>query len=304
MSSYHDAAITSAAHLTSFWGTDTIPGIELLEKYYNADIKGCTPIGVSIAATEHSVMSMSGKDEERETFRRLIVDLYPKGPLAIVSDTWDLWNVIDVILPSLKNEIMSRDGKVVIRPDSGDPYNILCGEEPYTAWDSRFKGAVECLWDIFGGTITETGHKLLDSHIGLIYGDSITLEKAERILKRLDEKGFASGNIVFGVGSFTYQYNTRDTYGFAIKSTSGVVNGKRRDIYKDPATDDGRKKSAKGLLRVEKEGGKFVLYDNQTELESMSGELRDVFLNGSLKRETSLKEIRNKLSGNKLTDGI
>jgi nicotinamide phosphoribosyltransferase len=157
-------------------------------------------------------------------------------------------------------------------------------------------GAVETLWDIFGGTVTSEGYKVLNERVGLIYGDSITLDRAERILQRLKDKGFASCNIVFGIGSYTYQYNTRDTFGFAMKGTYGIVNGECREIFKDPITDGGTKKSAKGLLRVEKEDGKYVLYDQQTPLQELSGELQTVFRNGKLYNEHTLTEIRNRVS--------
>lgn len=306
MSGLQDAAMSGAAHLTSFCGTDSIPAIELLEEYYCANIEN-ELVGCSVPATEHSVMCMGGNefDQELNTFRRLICDIYPKGIVSIVSDTWNFWGVIDVTIRKLKKEIIKRKGKIVIRPDSGDPVDIICGDDSYRNRYSIdylpenrciYKGAVECLWDIFGGTITEKGYKLLDKHIGLIYGDSITLEKAERILKRLKEKGFSSGNIVFGVGSYTYQYNTRDTYGFAIKSTSGVVNGERKAIYKKPVTDNGRKNSAKGLLRVERTISEFILFEDQTEEQEDTGELKTVFYNGKLVREVSLKEIRENIN--------
>ena len=157
------------------------------------------------------------------------------------------------------------------------------------------KGAVECLWDVFGGTINEQGYKVLNPRVGLIYGDSITLTRANDILKGLKAKGFASSNVVFGIGSFTYQYNTRDTFAFALKATYGRVKGVSSAIYKDPVTDDGTKKSARGLLRVEQEDDKFVLYQNQTEEQEMMGELKTVFENGKLVKETSLREIRTNL---------
>lgn len=158
------------------------------------------------------------------------------------------------------------------------------------------KGAVECLWDIFGGDMTDKGYKTLNQRVGLIYGDSITLQRCEEILKRLMDKGFSAGNIVFGVGSYTYQYITRDTLGMAMKATFGIVNGERREIFKDPATGDGVKKSAKGLLRVEKEGGtngsNFVLYDQQDDEGEAGGALEEVFINGYLVRQHTLAEIR------------
>jgi nicotinamide phosphoribosyltransferase len=161
--------------------------------------------------------------------------------------------------------------------------------------EHEVKGAVECLWDIFGGDVTAKGYKTLNQRVGLIYGDSITLQRAEDILQRLMDKGFSAGNIVFGVGSYTYQYITRDTFGMAVKATYGVVNGEARNIQKDPKTGDGMKKSATGLLRVEKEGDKFVLYDQQTEDEADQGELQIVFSNGVLVRNTTFAEIVERL---------
>lgn len=146
------------------------------------------------------------------------------------------------------------------------------------------KGAVECLWDIFGGEMTEKGYKTLNQRVGLIYGDSITLQRAEEILKRLMAKGFSAGNIVFGVGSYTYQYITRDTFGMAIKATWGQVKGEGRNIQKDPKTGDGMKKSATGLLRVESEFGKFMLFDQQTREAEGAGLLEEVFRDSKLRR--------------------
>lgn len=157
------------------------------------------------------------------------------------------------------------------------------------------KGAVECLWDIFGGTVTDKGYKVLHERVGLIYGDSITLSRCKEIMERLEKKGFASCNTVFGIGSYTYQYLTRDTFGFAMKATAGKVNGELREIFKDPATDSGTKKSAKGLLRVEKENNEFVLYDQQTEQQEQQGALKTVFRDGKLTSEVSLAQLRSNL---------
>lgn len=290
-----EAAIMSGmAHMTSFVGSETIPAIEALEKYYNADADK-ELIAATVPATEHSVMCAGGKEDEFETFKRLITEVYPKGFVSIVSDTWDFWQVMTEYLPRLKDTILTRDGRVVIRPDSGDPVDIICGvvedvvhiedefetsedaenfyeevilnkvneitphgelgvdeysmifeykgeytkitltniswnrydkqyyfidmcgkkaEFKYEKLDSTiYKGAYELLWDIFGGTINEKGYKVLDTHIGIIYGDSITLERQKEIYKRLEEKGFAATNLVLGVGSFTYQYKSRDSLG-------------------------------------------------------------------------------------------
>jgi nicotinamide phosphoribosyltransferase len=292
-----ESAITSGmGHLLSFTGTDTIPAIVGLEDYYFADVEK-ELVGGSVSATEHSVMTMGGKENEIETFER-ILDLYPKGVVSIVSDSWDYWNVLTNILPRLKNKIMGRDGKVVIRPDSGDPVKIICGElnNGFDVLRSPAeKGSVEVLWDLFGGTVNSKGYRQLDPHIGLIYGDSITLDRCKAICKGLRDKWFASTNMVYGIGSFTYQYNTRDTFGFAMKATAGIVDGEFVEIYKDPKTDDGTKRSAKGLLRVNED---YTLSQQVTPEEEQGGLLETVFLDGKVVKSYNLTEIRNRLLSN------
>lgn len=158
------------------------------------------------------------------------------------------------------------------------------------------KGSLQILWETFGGTITETGHKLLNPRVGIIYGDSITLERANAILNRMDEMGFASANVVFGIGSYTYQYVTRDTFGMAMKSTWCKAANVDIEIYKDPKTDSGTKKSAKGLLQVTRKDNDFILKDQCTIEEEAQGELRTIFENGHLLVDESLATIRARLN--------
>lgn len=293
-------------------------------------------------------------------FKRLITETYPDGIVSIVSDTWDFWNVVDPtdgILVQLKDKIMARDGKVVIRPDSGDPVKIVTGYviqdhttnkfltgggqsdareagvdfvryegEIYgmhqdvcngvypstviNVTENEIKGMVQCLYEIFGGTKTSKDYIQLDSHIGAIYGDSITLERATQICERLEAKGFASTNVVFGIGSFTYQgaispnaIVTRDTHGFAVKSTYGevLVDGERKgiEIFKDPKTDDGLKKSAKGLTAVyEDDKGGFYMKDQATWDEVKNCAFVPVFKNSKLITEHTFAEIKERVAKN------
>lgn len=291
--SLESSCVNGGAHLTSFTGTDTIPAIDWLETYYNADCE-TELIGGSVPATEHSVMCLGGQETERETYLRLITKAYPKGVISIVSDTWDYWKILTETLPSLRSEIMSRDGKLVVRPDSGDPVKIICGN-PFAFKNPEKKGTIQLLWDAFGGTVNSKGYKQLDPHIGVIYGDSITVDRCKEILRLLELDGFASTNVVFGIGSYTYQYVTRDTFGFAMKATWGRINGKPIEIFKDPLTDGGVKKSAKGLLRVNED---FSLSECVTEEEEKTGLLETVFIDGSHNpKQTSLRQIRNKIDG-------
>lgn len=334
MSSVQSAILSGMGHLTSFTGTDTIPAIYAMRNYYRAE----GLIGASVPATEHSVESMNceGTMEGEYEHTKRLLKLYPTGIVSKVSDTIDLWTYITKVLPRLIKEVMARDGKLVIRPDSGDPVDIICGKaftkngvyvgetQPLEIDKTpEFKGVIELLWDTFGGTIVKGGdgneYKQLDSHVGAIYGDSITIDRAREICERLKAKGFASTNIVFGVGSYTYQYNTRDTFGFAMKATYGEVIQKEyktledgtnsfrewiepREIWKDPITDDGTKKSAKGLLQVVEvmtpdaygnlEHDTYQLVDQCSWEEERKGALQTIFLNGKLVKETTLEQVR------------
>lgn len=292
---------SGAAHLLSFVGTDTIPAICFHEEFYNANIE-TELVGTSIPATEHSVMCAHGQNEY-ESYRHIVEDVYPNGFVSIVSDTWDLWKVVGEVVPALKDKFMKRDGRVVIRPDSGDPVKIICGD-PDGKNEFARKGVIETLWDIFGGTVNEKGFKQLDGHVGCIYGDAITLERLEEILELLKQKGFASTNMVFGIGSYTYQMNTRDTFGFALKSTYVEIDGEGKMIFKDPVTDNGVKKSQKGMVVVADAGDeRGIHYIDQltpTLREEMKDAdlLEDIYIDGELLRDETLTEIRERLSVN------
>ncbi len=322
------AAMSGFGHLAAgFAGTDTIPAVLFAEKYYGADVEK-ELVGASVNATEHSVTCSWMEEGEIEFIRYMMNGPAQEGILSVVSDTWDFWKLVTEYLPLLKPEIMARNGKVVIRPDSGDPVKILTGyivgeeviqfgkefyfiedcsleldafPESYThSTDAvpvpvhEVKGLVESLWDIFGGTTTDKGYKLLDEHIGAIYGDAITLDRQEQIIARLKAKGFVP-SVVLGIGSYSFQYVTRDTHASAVKATNMIKDGKSIPIFKDPKTDS-KKKSAKGLLRVEHDGDKFVMFDEQTQAQERMGLLEPVFQDGRLLRETTLSGIRARMA--------
>lgn len=313
------AATSGAAHLLSSFGTDSVPSIGYVNHYYPGD-NGL--VGASVPATEHSVMCAGGKESELETFDRLL-DLFPDGILSVVSDTWDFYKVLTEYLPQLKDKIMAREGKLVIRPDSGDPADIICGlntngNHVWDAGNSKYlsfydednnlvtgktetpeeKGAIEILWDLFGGTVNDKGYKELDSHIGLIYGDSMNRARIIDINNRLASKGFASTNWVAGVGSYAYQMNTRDTFGSAVKATEVENNGVRYNIFKNPKTDNGVKKSATGRLAVIHENGTLKLIEKATPEQEAMSELKSVWKDGKFVRTQTFADVRETLARN------
>lgn len=382
MSGPEDSARSEVGHIASFLGTDSLGSIMHAQQYLGAG----DFVAASVPATEHAVATSNilrienelgageykfSNHEQRQIFfkmisneedKRLVAEVmfayelmvkFPKGVLSYVMDSFDFWTMLSRGLHYLKPVILRREtngitpGRLVARPDSGDPVKVVCGFKVYDTtlealennsdraefielgydyvrvdgkyyeitnegWDSWFegnhydyvkvdvseqeiKGAIEVLWDEFGGTITDKGYKLLDDHVRLIYGDSITPQRALEILEGLESKGFCSTNVVFGVGSYTYQHITRDTMSFAVKATYTTVNGKGISIFKEPKTDS-KKKSAKGLLKVEKDAnGDYILVNDVTKRSEDEGELITRFKDGSFFNLTTLDAIRSKL---------
>lgn len=279
----------------SFLNTATVPTIPYLEKYYNCD---CTkePVAFGSPSTEHSVMcSNYAVDGDEETLlRRLLTEIYPNTSFSAVLDSYDYWNVINNILPKLKLEIMAHNGCMLMRGDSGHCVEVVTK-------------TVYKLWDIFGGTINSKGYKVLDPHVKAIYGDSITIQRCEKIYKILMEHGFASSNVILGVGSFSFQCIeddvgelqpfTRDTFSSCIKATYCEINGEPTPIFKNPK-DGGFKKSQKGCCKVFTTDDGIYYSDghNWNEVyETYDNLLKSVFKNGKMIRETNLQEMRRRL---------
>lgn len=291
--SEESAAIAGAAHLLSFLGTDTTAAVCFLRKYYNAAT--CKrPIGLSVPASEHSVMcAWNDKNEDVQAIKNML-DVYPTGIVSIVSDTYNLWKTIrDYYCGRFKERIMARDGKVVIRPDSGDPPNIICGDPAGDHREERF-GVIRLLDEGFGSQVNGRGFRELDPHIGCIYGDAIFYQRAQEILSRLAGMGYASNNIVFGSGGLLLNSWSRDTLKMAIKATYCEVNGEPRPIEKDPVTDHG-KRSKKGLLQLERYdtelGVGYRTFTCTPEAEEF-GVLEDVYVDGEIVRTQDLDHVR------------
>jgi len=285
------AVISGLAHLLSFTGSDTIPAYQGAIDYYNAD-SNKEVIMASVNASEHSVMCSFGRENEFEAYEHML-KLYPTGIVSIVSDTYDIYKVTKEYMERLKPKILARDGKVVIRPDSGDPEHIICGDPNADPFTPEGKGCIKLLDEVFGSTVNSKGFKVLHPKIGLIYGDGMYLARYERTLERLKNMGYAASNLVIGVGGLLRYYN-RDTLGYAIKATKVEVNGIERSIRKDPVTDPG-KKSHQGYLALYKENGKYITKDDVTAAEEKSGLLQTVFKDGKITRMDSLSAIRGRI---------
>lgn len=237
-------------------------------------------------------------DGDEITFlRRVLTDIYPNTSFSAVLDSYDYWNIIENVLPQLREEIMNHNGCMLMRGDSGDCVEVVT--------QTVFK-----LWDIFGGTINSKGYKVLDPHVKAIYGDSITVQRCEEIYSILKDNGFSCSNVALGVGSFSFQCIeedgllkpfTRDTFSFCIKATYCEIDGKPFPIFKNPK-DGGFKKSQKGCCVVTEKNGTFTYEDEFTWNGAVNHEknlLKTVFKDGVMVKEQSLSEVREILHGGK-----
>jgi len=296
-SSMQSSELSGMAHLLSLKGSDTIPAYLAAVNYYNYDCENKEILMSSVPASEHSVMCSFGREGELDAFRHML-KLYPNGFVSIVSDTYNIYNVVTNFARILKDDIMQRDGTVIFRPDSGVPENIICGDDTADPNSPEGKGCIRLLDEVFGSTINSKGFKVLNK-VALIYGDGMYFVRYKNVLERLTQMGYSVENLAIGVGGIL-RFHSRDTLGFAIKATQITVNGEEKGIMKDPITDS-KKRSHIGRLRldcIESSNtleNRFITTDNVTREEEKGGYLRTVFEDGNLLCDDSIKNIRDRV---------
>ena len=235
VSSYESAEIGAAAHLINFMGTDTVAGIFGAAKFYDADIYNTA---FSIPAAEHSTITSWGRDKEALAYENMVKQFSKEGSIyAVVSDSYDIYNAVENIWgKELKDLVVNSGGTLVIRPDSGDPIEVL----------PRLIAAVSRL---FGFTTNEKGYKVLNN-VRFIWGDGINKMSIRSILRMVvDVMGFSADNVAFGMGGALGQKVSRDDFSFAMKASAARINGEWTPVAKDPVTDSG-KKSMSGMFSV------------------------------------------------------
>lgn len=270
-SSVESAGVLGAGHLLNFFGTDTVKAMEVAMEYYNAPIDG---LAYSVPASEHSVMSARGKDGEEQVFDEML-DTYPEGILSVVIDTYDYRNFVTNIATKFKDKILARNGKVVFRPDSGDPTSVTID-------------VFNSLAKVFGTTTNAKGYIELHPKIGVLWGDGIDYNGIRSILFSLRNNMYSTNGIVFGMGGSLLQKNNRDDLRFAFKSSAQCRDGVWYDIFKKPL--DISKVSKKGKLKLIKDdNGEFHTVGLD---DPRKDELVEVFRNGEILKEYTFDEVR------------
>jgi nicotinamide phosphoribosyltransferase len=279
-SSDESAAIGGSAHIVNFSGSDNISAIDLIMTYYNTD----EMLAFSIPASEHSTITSWGEENEVKAYENML-DAYPTGIRACVSDSYNILRACEELWGGqLRDKVLNLNGRLVIRPDSGDPVQTL-------------KKVFNILWDKFGGRTNSKGFKVIDEHVRVIQGDGVNYESIIEILDMMVEEGFSAENIVFGMGGALLQKVDRDTQKFAFKCCSITINGEERDVQKHPLEVDkygnivkSFKTSKKGHLKlIETVNG----FETVQEAKDDEGDVMvKVFENGHLLVDYNFQEIR------------
>jgi len=295
VSSVETAALAGAAHLVNFMGTDTLAALDLVLQYYcgyspneiknmnneqyASFVKTNMP-GFSIPASEHSTITTWGENGEIDAFRN-ILDAYPTGLVACVSDSWDIDRACSGLWPSLKKNIEKRDGILIIRPDSGEPTEIV-------------PRILDHLYKNIGGEVNEKGYKVLHPKIRIIQGDGIDHDTIGDILEAVMDERFSIDNIAFGSGGGLLQKVNRDTQCMAMKCSHAVINDENIDVFKRPATDPA-KNSKKGRFAIVKDGNRLITVP-EANAENYKGgnQLVEVFRDGKMVKEWTFQEVRDR----------
>ncbi len=278
-SSEESAALGGMAHLVNFMGSDTLSAIIAARRYYQEPMAG-----FSIPAAEHSTITSWGRDGEQAAYANMLKQFSGQGKLvAVVSDSYDLWNAIDNLWgDELRDAVINSGGTLVIRPDSGDPVQIV-------------STTIEKLMAKFGYSVNSKGFKVLPACVRVIQGDGICLATIEAILVEMTARGLSADNIAFGMGGELLQKVNRDTQKFAMKASAVCVNGVWRDVFKDPITDSGKRSKKGRLALVKNSEGQYQTIREQ-DLGQQQNQLRVVYRNGELLVNESLAEIRARVS--------
>ena len=344
--SYYDQAVAEDSTLTLEEIYKSIPDIDVSETVFVKGVSACLVVRDKLISQNSTELQIQLAIGETFSLVRFLLDVYPTGLFAYVADSYDYYRLITVIIPVLKDIILNREGKLICRPDSGSPVEVICGLGDVTIVDTNqkkyrgvapfkvlvkeysntgsslfyltnqnkyylvenlhdefiikevseeeAKGSIEILWDTFGGTVNSKGFKVLDPHIGLVYGDGMTYLRIKDIYTGLMDKGFASSNVCLACGAYLLAHLSRDHLGFAVKASYAEVNGKGCAVYKSPATDPSKASKA-GLFKVVKTTEGYTLLDHVSNQEEKEGELKSFWKEGSFTSLTTFTEIKSRL---------
>jgi len=276
VSSEETAGIGAAAHLINFKGTDTVAGIRILQQYYGSQAME----GFSVPAAEHSTITSWGRENEAQAYRNMLTQ-FPSGIVAVVSDSYNVYNAAEKLWGELlRDQVLAREGTLVVRPDSGNPRETVLK-------------VLQILGDKFGYEMNAKGYRVLNPKVRVIQGDGVNFWTIQDMLMAINRAGWSADNIAFGMGGALLQQLNRDTQKFAFKTSNVTVNGKDREVFKDPV-EGHEKMSKQGRLALHFSNGAWSTHRlAQGEVDS-EDRLEPVFRNGEVLKMQTVEQIRNR----------
>ena len=276
VSSEETAGIGAAAHLINFKGTDTVAGIRILQQYYGSQAME----GFSVPAAEHSTITSWGRENEAQAYRNMLTQ-FPSGIVAVVSDSYNVYNAAEKLWGELlRDQVLAREGTLVVRPDSGNPRETVLK-------------VLQILGDKFGYEMNAKGYRVLNPKVRVIQGDGVNFWTIQDMLMAINRAGWSADNIAFGMGGALLQQLNRDTQKFAFKTSNVTVNGKDREVFKDPV-EGHEKVSKQGRLALHFSNGAWSTHRlAQGEVDS-EDRLEPVFRNGEVLKMQTVEQIRNR----------
>jgi nicotinamide phosphoribosyltransferase len=279
VSSEETAGIGAAAHLINFKGTDTVAGIRVLQKYYDSTQME----GFSVPAAEHSTITSWGRDHEVQAYDNMLTQ-FPQGTVAVVSDSYNVYEACEKLWgQSLREKVLERAGTLVVRPDSGNPREVVLK-------------VLEILAAKFGSTTNGKGYRLLHPKVRVIQGDGVNYWTIQDTLTAMNRAGWSADNIAFGMGGALLQQLNRDTQKFAFKSSSVTVNGEDRDVFKDPV-EGHDKVSKRGRLALHFTDGAWSTGHSRRGVVDSEDRLQTVFRDGELLVDQTVTQVRKRADG-------
>ena len=278
VSSEETAGIGAAAHLINFKGTDTVAGIRLLQKYYESREMEA----FSIPAAEHSTITAWGRENEGKAYENMLTQ-FPQGLVAVVSDSYNVYEACEKLWGQLlKEKVLARPGTLVVRPDSGNPREVVLK-------------VLGILAEKFGYETNHKGYRVLNPKVRVIQGDGVNYWTIQDTLTAMNRAGWSADNITFGMGGALLQQLNRDTQKFAFKCSNVTIAGEDRDVFKDPV--DGHDKASKrGRLALHFRDGAWGTVRTSRGLEDQEDRLQTVFRDGEILVTQSVAHVREKAS--------
>lgn len=276
VSSLESAGIGGAAHLVNFMGTDTVEALLFARRYYGADIAG-----FSVPAMEHSTVTSWGREREVDSYRNMVKQNgKPGGIVSAVSDSYDIFKACELWGTELKQDILDSGATLVVRPDSGDPADVVAK-------------CLKILDKYFGHTVNAKGYKVLNN-VRVLQGDGINHQTIRSILYTITLAGYSADNVAFGQGGALLQIVNRDDQKFAMKCSAAFVNGEWVDVFKDPITDKGKRSKKGRMVLIETDNGFKTVTTEDADYDTVKGQdvLEVVYSMGNLLRDMTFDEVR------------